>query len=99
VTHVIYSRRALTDLERLADFLREEAPRAAVAAVDTIIDGVQILGRHPLIGRACEAGLRELVISYGKRGHVALYSYEPGEDVALILAVRHQREAGYDLGL
>jgi hypothetical protein len=26
---------------------------------------------------------------------VALYSYEQREDVVLVLAIRHQREAGY----
>jgi addiction module RelE/StbE family toxin len=95
VAQVIYSRRAFSDLERLADFLSEEAPGAAIAAIEVICDGVEILARHPLIGRPCEQGLRELVISYGKRGYVALYSYEPQEDVALILAIRHQREAGF----
>jgi addiction module RelE/StbE family toxin len=95
VAQVVYSRRAFADLERLADFLRGEATDAAVAAIDVIIDGVEILERHPLVGRPCEAGLRELVISYGQRGYVALYSYEPREDVALILTIRHQREAGF----
>jgi hypothetical protein len=42
------------------------------------------------------AGLRELVISYGKSGYIALYSYESSDDVALILAIRHQREAGFE---
>ena len=95
MTRVVYSRRALADLERLADFLRGEATGAAVAAIDVIFDGVEILERHPLVGRRCEAGLRELVISYGKSGYIALYSYESQEDVALILAIRHQREAGF----
>jgi addiction module RelE/StbE family toxin len=95
MTRVVYSRRALADLERLADFLRGEATGAAVAAIDVIFDGVEILERHPLVGRRCEAGLRELVISYGKSGYIALYSYESQEDVALILAIRPQREAGF----
>ena len=95
MTQVIYSRRALADLERLADFLRGEATGAAVAAIDLVIDGIEILERHPLVGRSCEAGLRELVISYGKSGYIALYSHEPKDDVALILAIRHQRESGY----
>jgi plasmid stabilization system protein ParE len=95
VTQVVYSRRALADLERLAEFLIDEAPRAAVAAIDVIIDGVEMLGAHPRVGRVCEAELRELVISYGQTGYVALYSYEAAQDVALILAIRHQREAGF----
>jgi plasmid stabilization system protein ParE len=95
VAQVVYSGRAFADLERLADFLRDKAPRAAIEAIDVIRDGIEILARHPLIGRACEPPLRELIISYGKTGYVALYSYEAPEDVALILALRHQREAGY----
>jgi plasmid stabilization system protein ParE len=67
---------------------------AAVAAIEVIIDGVEILERHPLVGRSCEAGLRELIISYGKTRYIALYSYESAQDVVLILAIRHQREAG-----
>jgi hypothetical protein len=45
-------------------------------------------------GLAREEGLRELLISYGKSGYVALYSYEQRQDVVLVLAIRHQREAG-----
>jgi len=96
VAQVVYSRRAFQDLDRLTDFLMKEAPPlSAVAAIDTLMDGIQILERHPLVGRRCEQGLRELVVAYGQRGYVALYSYEPRADVALILAIRHQREAGF----
>ncbi len=95
MAQVIYSRQAFADLERLVYLLFKEAPRVAVAAIDVIRDGVEILERHPLVGRACEQGLRELLISYGKSGYVALYSDEQREDVVLILAIRHQREAGY----
>ena len=92
---VVYSRHAFTDLERLADFLIKDAPQAAVTAIDIIRDGIEILERHPFVGRPCEEGLRELLISYGKSGYVALYSYEQSQDVVLVLGIRHQREAGY----
>ncbi len=98
MAEVIYSRHAFSDLLRLADFLAKDAPKAAVAAIDVIRDGIEILGRHPLVGRPCEEGLRELLISYGKRGYVALYSYEQRQDIVLVLALRHQREAGYIAG-
>jgi plasmid stabilization system protein ParE len=97
MAQVIYSRQAFSDLERLADFLVRQAPGAAIAAIDVIRDGIEMPERHPLVGRPCEQGLRELLISYGKSGYVALYSYEKHEDVALILAIRHQREAGYPI--
>lgn len=95
MAEVVYSRHAFADLERLADFLFKEAPNAAVAAIEVIRDGMEILERHPFVGRPCEAGLRELRISYGKSGYVALYSYEHEQDVVLVLAIRHYRESGY----
>ena len=95
MAEVVYSRHAFADLERLADFLAKDAAKAAIAAIDVIRDGIEILERHPLVGRPCEARLREILISYGKSGYVALYSHEQQQDVVLVLAIRHQREAGY----
>ena len=95
MARVIYSLRALTALERLTDFVQDENPVEAARTIDLITEAVQILENHPLIGRPVEQGLRELVISRGKSGYVALYSYEHLQDTVLLLAVRHQREAGY----
>jgi plasmid stabilization system protein ParE len=95
LARLIYSARALADLERLADSLAGRDPAAAAATIGLIEEAVAILARHPLIGRPVEAGLRELVISRGRTGYLALYSFEATHDVALILALRHQREAGY----
>ncbi len=97
MARLIYSRQAFTDLERLTDFLLESDPVAAPAMVDLIAEAVHILANHPFIGRPAENGLRELVISRGRSGYVALYSYEEPDDTVLVLAIRHQREAGYEL--
>lgn len=80
---------------RLTDFLAEQAPEAAAQTVDLIAEAVSLLTRHPHIGRPVEMGLRELVISRGRTGCVALYSVENAHDAVLVLAIRHQREAGY----
>ena len=90
-----YSRRALADLERLVDFLLETEPVLAIETVSLLEEAINILKRHPLIGRPAEADLRELIISRGRSGYVALYSYEAAHDAVLILAIRHQREAGH----
>lgn len=95
MARLIYTERALSDLERLVDFLLPVDPVAAEETVDLITEAVQILENHPFVGRPAEQGLRELVISRGKSGYLALYSVEPRENVVLILSVRHQREAGY----
>lgn len=90
-----YSQRALSDLSRLTDFLLATDPAAAMQTAEMIEEAVNILRRHPLIGRPAEAGLRELLISRGKTGYVALYRYEPEANAVLVLAIRHQRELGH----
>lgn len=95
MAELIYSGQALADLDRLTDFLLETDPASAPETTDLILEAVDVLANHPLIGRPAEEGLRELLISRGKSGYVALYSYEEAEDVVLILTIRHQREVGY----
>lgn len=95
MAQVIYASRALTDLDRLADFLLDTEPAAALETVSLISEAMRILENHPLIGRPIEQDLRELVISRGRSGYLALYSYEREQDTILVLGVRHQREAGY----
>lgn len=92
---VAYSARALADLDRLFDFIAATNPSAAANAGEVILDAVRILERHPYIGRPVRGPLRELVISYGRTGYVALYRVTPRQDRVEVLAVRHQREAGY----
>lgn len=92
---MIYAEWAFSDLSRLTDFLLHSEPIAALETVALITEAVQVLENHPLIGRSVEQGLRELVISRGKSGYLALYSYELEQDTVLVLSVRHQREVGY----
>jgi plasmid stabilization system protein ParE len=54
-----------------------------------------LLADHPLLGRQAEDGRREVILSRGKFGYVAKYRWVPSDDVVLILAVRHQLEAGF----
>ena len=92
---ISYSVRALADLDGLFDFLASVDPLAAVEAAELIVDAVKVLERHPHIGRPVRGRLRELVISQGRAGYVALYRVTPRRDRVEVLAIRHQREAGY----
>ena len=93
---VKYAPGAIRDLQRLREFLRLKNPTAAKRAGESIRKSVQILGLQPQIGRPI-AGMpveyREWVIDFGDSGYVARYRFE-GENV-IILAIRHQKEAGY----
>jgi len=95
VARVVYAHNALANLERAFVFLAEHDPGAAVDAVTAIRNAVGVLADHPLIGRRVEGEIRELVISYGKTGYVALYRFLPEQSLIRILAIRHQRELDY----
>lgn len=92
---LVFAPRALDDLDRLTDFLFEQSPESAAATTPIIVSGFQALKLHPLLGRPAEHGLRELLISRGRTGYVALYQYDAATDTVVVLAVRHQREAGF----
>lgn len=95
MSRVHFSERALSDLERIFEFLEQEAADFAVAAGEKIVDATSVLQRHPLIGRPAPHDMRELVISKGQSGYVALYRFFPATDRIDILAIRHQRECGF----
>ena len=92
---VVYSARALDHIERAFQFLRDKNPNATLSAVTAIQSAVENLAAHPLVGRRVEGELRELIISYGHSGYVALYRFVMLRDEVRILAIRHQREIGF----
>ena len=93
---LIWSPSALADVQRLYRFLVVKDEDAARRAIKTIRAGVKILAHQPEAGRPVEdmdPEFREWPIDFGNSGYVALYRFD-GE-TAIILAVRHQKEAGY----
>lgn len=102
---MIWTPEALRDVQRCHRFLVAKNPAAAMRAVQAIREGVRILVAHPGAGRPVDRldpQFREWPIGFGDSGYVALYRLEGGRpeegrdgNRAVILAVRHQREAGY----
>jgi plasmid stabilization system protein ParE len=95
VAQVVYSANAVDNIEHALQFLRENNPEVAVASAVAIRSAVENLASHPLIGRRVEGDLRELVISYGATGYIALYRFDIQRGQVRVLALRHQREIGY----
>ncbi|AMJ59300.1 type II toxin-antitoxin system RelE/ParE family toxin [Bosea sp. PAMC 26642] len=94
---IAFTRAASLGVERCRRFLDPTNPRAARMATEAILRRIAILATHPGIGRPLsgEGELRELLISYGESGYVALYRYDLGTDTVFLLAFRHQREEDY----
>ena len=96
---LIYTEQALLDLERPSAFLLETDPQASINTAALIFNALEVLVQHPDIGRKVHFWRRELVISRGRSGYLALYRFLLHIDLflgqVLMLAVRHQRESGY----
>ncbi|MCD8459775.1 type II toxin-antitoxin system RelE/ParE family toxin (plasmid) [Xylella taiwanensis] len=93
---VIWTPPALNDVQRLYRFLAPKDANVARRAVQAIRVGVKVLAHQPRVGRPVDAmdlEFREWLIDFGNSGYVVFYRFD-GETAA-ILAVRHQKEAGY----
>jgi plasmid stabilization system protein ParE len=95
VAAIVFTPEALGDFERIFDFYAPDDPALARDQVSAIRNAIEMLAAHPLIGRLTKPGLRELVISRGKTGFVALYRYDARRKRVAILRLRHQRELLY----
>ncbi|MBK5971314.1 MULTISPECIES: type II toxin-antitoxin system RelE/ParE family toxin [Thiorhodovibrio] len=93
---LIWSPTALRDVQRLHRFLAPKSLAVAKRAVKAIRQGVKIIEQQPGLGRPVEdmdAEFRDWIIDFGDSGYVV--RYRVASDIIIILAVRHQREAGF----
>ncbi len=93
---LIWSSQSLRDMQRIYRFLAPKNSSAAKRAVKAIRESVNVLSLQPDVGRPVEdmpIGFREWMIDFGHSGYVVRYCID--ENAVLILAVLHQKEAGF----
>ena len=93
---LVWSPAALLGVQRAYRFLAAKDRDAAQAAVGTIRKYAALLEKFPNAGRPADdldPEHRELLIPFGVSGYVLVYEVQ--HDIILVLAVRHQKEAGY----
>jgi len=96
VPALIWTPRALADLDRLHRFLAGHDREAARRAVRAIREGMRLIEAHPEAGRPVEGldpAFRERWIAFGGGGYLVLYRLAGARVV--VLAVRHGRELGF----
>jgi plasmid stabilization system protein ParE len=94
---VRYTKDAREDICRLYSFLLDLDPSLARRARDAIAKNIAKLEDFPTSCRRISKYppfLHELIIPFGSAGYIALFEVEDNGTVT-ILAIRHQREAGY----
>lgn len=92
-----FTKTARDDINRLYDFLLAQDKQSANHALEAINTATELLKTFPFTCRKAKADtpfLRELIISFGANGYVALFEIEEAQ-IVTILAVRHQREDDY----
>jgi plasmid stabilization system protein ParE len=95
VATVVYSARSLEQIERALEAISRDSNTTTPAAAEAIRSGIDGLSRHPLLGRRVHKELRELVISHGATGYLALYRFVVPKDEVRVLALRRQRDLGF----
>jgi len=93
------TKEANSDLQELYGFLLALDVSTAERALAAIEDGFYFLSQSPFSCRKAANGahgplLRELIISFGASGYVALFEIDNANTVT-VLAIRHQRESDY----
>lgn len=95
---VRFTAEAQQDIKRLYAFILERdnsGNDTAQRALHAIKTGIESLKHNPFSCRKTSTPfLRELIISFGATGYVALFEIEDNQTVT-VLAVRHQREEDY----
>lgn len=92
-----YTDDASDDIKRLYAFLLQHDIASAEHALQVINNAVELLATFPFTCRKAQIDnpfLRELIISFGANGYVALFDIEEN-NIVTILALRHQREDDY----
>ena len=84
---IVWTRRYLSELEAISDYIGERNPRASARVVNTIHSKTErLLSSNPFIGRTGEIrGTRELVIP----GTPYIVAYRVTDQAAEILFVQH----------
>ncbi len=96
MSRLIWSPSALLDVQRLYRFLAPKNLDAARRAVAAIRQGVKVLEQQTGVGRPVDDmddEFRDWMIDFGDSSYVVRYRVDPQS--VTILAVRHQKEAGF----
>ena len=92
MSQIVWTETAIDDLNRHYDFINLNNADAAARAVQAIVSSGESLQQNPHRGAIVDeiAGLRKLLVSFGKYGFIIHYVIL--EDDVIILRIYHGRE-------
>jgi toxin ParE1/3/4 len=91
---ILFSTDALSDIERVRDFLDDRHPTASQCALAAIWEALERLERFPHLGQSTDdPDVRQIIIPFGGSGYIARYALLPDDGSLLVLRIWHGREA------
>jgi toxin ParE1/3/4 len=85
---VVWTQRALYDLEDIADYISKDSVKYAALTLEKILDTAQLIEENPLIGRIVpetnDKSIREII-----KGNYRIIYFLGSDQVANILTVFH----------
>jgi toxin ParE1/3/4 len=91
---IAFAPEAISDMQRLYEFLKTENPEAARRAMMAIWQKLELVETMPALGiRTRSPFIRQILVRFGKRGYVARYTIRESDGAMIILRVWHGREA------
>lgn len=92
--NLVFLPEALTDIDRLYDFLIAKNPIAAQKAMLAIDEGISLLLENPRLGIEMDhnAAVRQLFVPFGKSAYVLRYRIDGSRDTLVVVRVWHGRE-------
>jgi toxin ParE1/3/4 len=90
---ILFSSEALSDVERLRNFLQVRNPNAAGRAMRAIWTALKRVEQIPEIGKPTkDPNIRQIIVRFGSAGYIARYTVLPSTGAILVTRIWHTRE-------
>ena len=87
MARVIWAPNALADLESLLEYIARDAPQAARRFAEQLVDRVEVLAQHPLLGSFVPEDDSQTYREIRQGNYRVIY--RPDDDVVYVVAVHH----------
>jgi plasmid stabilization system protein ParE len=91
---ILYSSNAVSDIDRVRNFLEVRNPQAAIRALRSIRSALARIEATPYIGKPTKApDIRQIVVRFGRYGYIVRYRVLPPDETIFVTRIWHGREA------
>jgi Plasmid stabilisation system protein. len=90
---ILLTAEAISDIERLREFLQPKNPDAAARALRAIWSALERVESFPNLGRPTgDPRIHQIVVASGARAYIVRYTVLPGNEAILVTRIWHGRE-------